>query len=106
MHIHKEYALTVVKTIYEDLGGIRATYAKPGDTLTLSKEQYNDLQDGKAVEFHVVAGMGEYAKVEYTKHNFANAVEVLEIHTERYITKLGVRAAAKKTTQSKSKSKA
>jgi len=91
MPTHKEYTLTVKKTIYEKLGNVKAIHLSKGDKIGMKEETFNKLKSGEIISFPKIAGQGMYSEVEYDKYNFENEVECLTIETHLSISKLGQR---------------
>ena len=88
---HREYTLTVVNPIYEDLGDIKATHKHVGQTVTLNREDFEKIKSGQTISYDEVAGHGMYADVSFSKDNFANEVTYTEVTIETGIAKLGKR---------------
>jgi hypothetical protein len=78
IEIMKEYRLSVVKTIWENNGQVKAPYKKAGSTLLVNEVTFNTLCTGGEITTPVLIGMGEYATVKYDASNFGPTVEVTE----------------------------
>lgn len=88
---HREYTLTVEKTIYESLDSIKAVHKDKGQTLTLNQQDFDRIKEGHDIVRHVVAGHGMYASVTFNKDNFANEVTYTEVTITTGKAKLGKR---------------
>ena len=88
---HREYTLTVEKTIYESLAGIKAVHKNIGQTVTLSQQDFDRIKEGHDIVRHVVAGHGEFASITFGKENFANEVAYTEVTVSTGVAKLGKR---------------
>lgn len=88
---HREYTLTVEKTIYESLAGIKAVHKNIGQTVTLNQQDFDRIKEGHDIVRHVVAGHGEFASITFGKENFANEVTYTEVTVSTGTAKLGKR---------------
>jgi len=88
---HREYTLTVEKTIYESLAGIKAVHKNIGQTVTLNQQDFDRIKEGRDIVRHVVAGHGEFASITFGKENFSNEVTYTEVTVYTGVAKLGKR---------------
>ena len=89
---HREYTLTVEKTIYEHLdANLKAVHLEEGETLTLSQADFETIKGGNDIVRYVSAGHGMTASVTFGKENFANEVQYTEVTVETGVAKLGKR---------------
>ena len=89
---HREYTLTVEKTIYEHIDDkATAVHKNVGETLTLNRNEFIDLLDGEDIVRYVNAGQGMTATVTFSKENFANEVTYTEVTISTGVAKLGKR---------------
>ena len=89
---HREYTLTVEKTIYESLdANTKAVYLDKGETITLSQTDFETIQGGNDIVRYVSAGHGMTASVTFNKENFANEVQYTEVTVSTGVAKLGKR---------------
>ena len=91
---HREYTLTVEKTIYEHLdANLKAVHLEEGETLTLNQQDFDRIKEGQDIVRSVNAGQGMYASVTFNKDNFANEVTYTEVTVYTGVAKLGKRKA-------------
>ena len=91
---HREYTLTVEKTIYESLdANTKAVHLEEGETLTLGQKDFVNLLNGESFVRYVNAGQGMTATVTFSKENFANEATYTEVTVSTGIAKLGKRKA-------------
>lgn len=91
---HREYTLTVEKTIYEQLdANTKAVRLEEGETLTLNQQDFDKIKEGHDVIRYVSAGQGMTATVTFSKENFANEVTYTEVTVYTGVAKLGKRKA-------------
>ena len=89
---HREYTLTVEKTIYESLAGIKAVHKNIGQTVTLNQQDFDRIKEGHDIVRHDIgAGHGEFASITFGKENFANEVTYTEDTVSTGVAKLGKR---------------
>ena len=89
---HREYTLTVEKTIYEHLdANTKAVHLEEGETLTLSQVDFETIKGGNDIVRYVSAGHGMTATVTFNKENFANEVTYTEVTVYTGVAKLGKR---------------
>jgi hypothetical protein len=89
---HREYTLTVEKTIYENLdANTKAVYLDKGETITLSQVDFETIKEGHDIIRYVSAGHGMTATVTFSKENFSNEVDYTEVTVETGTAKLGKR---------------
>ena len=89
---HREYTLTVEKTIYEHLdANTKAVHLDKGETLTLDQKDFVSLLNGESFVRYVNAGQGMTATVTFSKENFANEVTYTEVTISTGVAKLGKR---------------
>jgi hypothetical protein len=87
---HREYTLTVEKTIYESLdANTKAVYLDKGETITLSQTDFETIKGGNDIVRYVSAGHGMTASATFNKENFANEVTYTEVTVYTGIAKLG-----------------
>ena len=87
---HREYTLTVEKTIYESLDAkTKAVYLDKGETITLKSNAWKNLLAGEDIIRYVNAGQGMTATVTFNKENFANEVTYTEVTVSTGVAKLG-----------------
>jgi hypothetical protein len=85
---HKEFTLTVKKTIYETSGSVKALQYQKGDRITIAEDVFELLQKGHIVERFTRDGV-----VSYDKDNFENEVKCTTIEVSYTTRKLGQRKA-------------
>ena len=89
---HREYTLTVEKTIYESLDSeTKAVYKGKGQTVTLNEQDFDRIKAGQEISRTTVAGHGMYATITFGKENFANEVTYTEVTISKGTVKLGKR---------------
>ena len=89
---HREYTLTVEKTIYEQLdANTKAVHLEEGETLTLNQQDFDRIKEGHDIIRYVNAGQGMTATVTFSKENFANEVTYTEVTVSTGVAKLGKR---------------
>ena len=89
---HREYTLTVEKTIYEHLdANTKAVHLEEGETLTLSQADFETIKGGNDIVRYVSAGHGMSASVTFNKENFVNEVQYTEVTVSTGVAKLGKR---------------
>jgi hypothetical protein len=89
---HREYTLTVEKTIYENLdANTKAVYLDKGETITLSQADFETIKEGHDIIRYVSAGHGMTASVTFGKENFSNEVDYTEVTVSTGVAKLGKR---------------
>jgi len=89
---HREYTLTVEKTIYEHLdANTKAVHLEEGETLTLNQQDFDRIKEGQDIVRSVNAGQGMYASVTFNKDNFTNEVTYTEVTVTTGVAKLGKR---------------
>jgi hypothetical protein len=89
---HREYTLTVEKTIYENLdANTKAVYLDKGETITLSQVDFETIKEGHDIIRYVNAGQGMTATVTFNKENFSNEATYTEVTVETGTAKLGKR---------------
>ena len=88
---HREYTLTVEKTIYESLDSVKAVYKNVGQTVTLNEQDFDRIKAGQEISRTTVAGHGMYASITFGKENFANEVTYTEVSVSTGTAKLGKR---------------
>ena len=89
---HREYTLTVEKTIYESLdANTKAVYLDKGETITLKPNAWKNLLAGEDIIRYVTAGQGMTATVTFNKENFSNEATYTEVTVETGTAKLGKR---------------
>lgn len=85
--IHTEYHLVLKMDIYESLDDVnRILQWKVGDTLTVSENDFLDLQRGKTIKRHT-----RYGTIVFDKYNFENEVQYTEVTVNKGSRKLGHR---------------
>jgi hypothetical protein len=94
---HREYTLTVEKTIYEHLyankASTKAAHLEEGETLTLNQQDFDTIKEGQDIIRYVNAGHGMTATVTFNKENFVNEVTYTEVTVYTGVAKLGKRKA-------------
>ena len=91
---HREYTLTVEKTIYEHLdANTKAVHLEEGETLTLNQQDFDKIKEGHDIIRYVNAGQGMIATVTFSKENFVNEVTYTEVTVYTGVAKLGKRKA-------------
>ena len=91
---HREYTLTVEKTIYEHLdSNTKAVHLEEGETLTLNQQDFDKIKEGHDIIRYVSAGQGMTSSVVFGKENFANEVTYTEVTVYTGVAKLGKRKA-------------
>jgi hypothetical protein len=91
---HREYTLTVEKTIYEHLdANTKAVHLGEGETLTLNQQDFDKIKEGHDIIRYVSAGQGMTATVTFSKENFANEATYTEVTISTGVAKLGKRKA-------------
>jgi hypothetical protein len=89
---HREYTLTVEKTIYEHLdANTKAVRLEESETLTLNQQDFDKIKEGHDIIRYVSAGQGMTATVTFNKENFANEVQYTEVTVSTGVAKLGKR---------------
>ena len=89
---HREYTLTVEKTIYENLdANTKAVHLEEGETLTLNQQDFDRIKEGHDIIRYVSAGQGMTATVTFSKENFANEATYTEVTVSTGVAKLGKR---------------
>ncbi len=89
---HREYTLTVEKTIYESLdANTKAVHLEEGETLTLNQQDFDRIKEGQDIVRSVNAGQGMTATVTFSKENFANEATYTEVTISTGVAKLGKR---------------
>ena len=91
---HREYTLTVEKTIYEHLdANTKAVHLAEGETLTINQQDFDKIKEGHDIIRYVSAGQGMTASAVFGKENFANEVAYTEVTVYTGVAKLGKRKA-------------
>ena len=91
---HREYTLTVEKTIYEHLdANTKAVHLAEGETLTINQQDFDKIKEGHDIIRYVSAGQGMTASAVFGKENFANEVTYTEVTVYTGVAKLGKRKA-------------
>ena len=91
---HREYTLTVEKTIYEHIDAkATAVHKNVGETLTLNQQDFDTIKEGRDIIRYVNAGHGMTASAVFGKENFVNEVVYTEVTVSTGIAKLGKRKA-------------
>jgi hypothetical protein len=85
---HKEFTLTVKKTIYETVPSAKAVQYKKGDQITVDEADFNTLQKG-----HSVCRLTRDGVVSYDRDNFENEVTCTTVEVSYTTRKLGQRKA-------------
>ena len=89
---HREYTLTVEKTIYEHLdANTKAVHLEEGETLILNQQDFDKIKEGHDIIRYVSAGHGMTASVVFGKENFTNEVTYTEVTVSTGVAKLGKR---------------
>ena len=89
---HREYTLTVEKTIYEHIDAkATAVHKNVGETITLSQQDFDTIKEGRDIIRYVNAGQGMTATVTFSKENFANEATYTEVTISTGVAKLGKR---------------
>lgn len=89
---HREYTLTVEKTIYEHLdANLKAVHLEEGETLTLNQQDFDRIKEGQDIVRSVNAGHGMTASAVFGKENFVNEVAYTEVTVYTGVAKLGKR---------------
>ena len=87
---HREYTLTVEKTIYESLdANTKAVHLDKGETLTLDQKDFVSLLNGESFVRYVNAGQGMTATVTFSKETVANEVTYTDVTVSTGVAKLG-----------------
>jgi hypothetical protein len=85
---HKEFTLTVKKTIYEFSGSVKTLQYQKGDRITIAEDTFELLQKGHNVNHFTRDGV-----IRYDKNNFENEVKCTTVEVSYSIRKLGQRKA-------------
>jgi len=85
---HKEFTLTVKKTIYEFSGSVKALQYQKGDRITIAEDTFELLQKGHNVNHFTRDGV-----IRYDKNNFENEVKCTTVEVSYTTRKLGQRKA-------------
>ncbi len=85
---HKEFTLTVKKTIYETSGSVKATLYRKGEQITVDEATFLDLQAGHRYAKYTNSGV-----VYLSKDLFENEVTCTTVEVSYTTRKLGQRKA-------------